>query len=162
MPDEGHANDGTFPSAQEDRHHAGLDPETAQTSSPAYKLGYADLDFMMRDELRPARLQLEYLKPEIMQRDRGVTSTVVVFGSARICDATQAAAKVDEAQRAVEADPKDAAAAQRLKTAQGPCRQAPVLRRGAQTVATHLCSFWRLRSSRAPMGCHAPDAEWWW
>ncbi len=108
----------TFPSAQDDRHHAGLDTETPQTLSPAYKLGYADLDFMMRDELRPARLQLEYLKPEVMQRDRGVTSTVVVFGSARISDPLQAAAKVEAAERAVAADPADPAAARRLKTAQ--------------------------------------------
>ncbi len=73
-----------FPSAQEDRHHASLDPQTPQTRSPAYRLGYADIDFMMRDELRPARLQLEYLKPEIIQRERGITHTVVVFGSARV------------------------------------------------------------------------------
>ena len=52
-----------FPSAQEDRRRARLDPQTPQTRSTAYRLGYADLDFMMRDELRPARLQLEYLNP---------------------------------------------------------------------------------------------------
>ena len=106
-----------FPSAREDSHHAGLDPETPQTLSPAYKLGYADLDFMMRDELRPARLQLEYLKPEVMQRDRGITSTVVVFGSARICDSEVAAARLQEAERAAAAAPADPEAARRLKTA---------------------------------------------
>lgn len=106
----------TFPSAQDDRDHAGLDPETAQTLSPAYRLGYADLDFMMRDELRSARLQLEYLKPEIMQRDRGVTSTVVVFGSARIPDPERAAAQLEQAEQAAKADPSDTLAAQRLKT----------------------------------------------
>ena len=108
---------GTFASAQEDRHHAGLDPETPQTLSPAYKLGYADLDFMMRDELRPARLQLEYLKPEIMQRDRGIASTVVIFGSARIPDPEKAGALLEQAERAVKADPGDLDAARRAKTA---------------------------------------------
>jgi uncharacterized protein (TIGR00730 family) len=109
---------GAFASAQEDRRHACLDPETSQTLSPAYKLGYADLDFMMRDELRPARLQLEYLKPEIMQRDRGISSTVVVFGSARVPDPERAATLVQEAKLAAAANPGDLDAARHLKTVQ--------------------------------------------
>jgi len=108
---------GAFPSAQEDTRHAGLDPQTPQTLSPAYRLGYADIDFMMRDELRPARLQLEYLKPEIVQRDRGITSTVVFFGSARVPSADEAAEQIAEAEQAAAADPKDEEAARRLKTA---------------------------------------------
>ena len=117
MAPSGKESSGAFASAQEDRHHACLDPATPQTLSPAYRLGYADLDFMMRDELRPARLQLEYLKPEIMQRDRGITSTVVVFGSARIPDPEKAASLLEEAERAAAAAPGDPGAAQRLKTA---------------------------------------------
>jgi uncharacterized protein (TIGR00730 family) len=113
----GHERTGAFPTAREDRNHASLDPETPQTLSPAYKLGYADLDFMMRDELRPARLQLEYLKPEILQRDRGITSTVVVFGSARVPDPARAADLVEEAERAAAASPSDQEAARRVKTA---------------------------------------------
>lgn len=88
-----------FPTAQEDRQHAGLDPETPQTSSPAYRLGFADPDFLLRDELRSARLQLEYLKPEILQRDRGITDTVAVFGSARIPAPEDTEAFLEEAQR---------------------------------------------------------------
>lgn len=106
-----------FASADEDRHHAGLDPQTPQTSSPAYRLGYADVDFMMRDELRPARLQLEYWKPEILQRDRGITATVVFFGSARIPDPEQAAALVEEAARTVAEKPDDPEAVRQQKSA---------------------------------------------
>lgn len=106
-----------FASAQEDRHHASLDPQTDQTSSPAYKLGYADPDFMERDELRPARLQLEYLKPEIIQRERGITSTVVFFGSARVPSADEVQKRIVQAEQEAAANPTDAEAARRLKTA---------------------------------------------
>lgn len=107
----------SFASAEEDRHHAGLDPETPQTSSPAYRLGYADVEFMMRDELRPARLQLEYWKPEILQRDRGINATVVFFGSARIPDPGQATLMLEEAARAVADHPDDPEALHRQKAA---------------------------------------------
>ena len=105
-----------FPSAKEDALHTRLDPETPQTSSPAYKLGFADPDFLLRDELRPARLELEYLKPEILQRDRGITSTVVVFGSARIPSPEDAAALLEEAARAAAENPDDPQAVRRERT----------------------------------------------
>jgi uncharacterized protein (TIGR00730 family) len=59
-------------------------PDTPQTRAPAYKLAFRDLDFMKRRELRPVRLQLELLKPEMMLEERGIRSTVVLFGGARI------------------------------------------------------------------------------
>ena len=59
-------------------------PVTAQTRAPAYKLAFTDGDFMMRAELRPVRLQLELLKPQLILDERGVESTVVMFGGARI------------------------------------------------------------------------------
>ncbi|WP_439103357.1 TIGR00730 family Rossman fold protein [Celeribacter marinus] len=59
-------------------------PDTAQTRAPAYKLAFSDVDFMCRDELRPVRLQLELLKPEMMMAEYGVESTIVMFGGARI------------------------------------------------------------------------------
>lgn len=111
----GQERTGVFPSAHEDRRHADLDPETPQTRSPAYKLGFADNDFLLRDELRPARLQLEYLKPEILQRDRGITSTVVIFGSARVPDPADAPSLVEEAERAAAERPDDQEAAHRAE-----------------------------------------------
>ena len=59
-------------------------PDTPQTRSPAYKLAFVDADFMMREELRPVRLQLELLKPQMILDERGIASTVVLFGGARI------------------------------------------------------------------------------
>jgi uncharacterized protein (TIGR00730 family) len=59
-------------------------PDTAQTRAPAYKLAFADKDFLCQDALRPVRLQLELLKPEMMMAEYGVESTVVLFGGARI------------------------------------------------------------------------------
>ena len=70
--------------SHQDRETAHQTPDTAQTRAPAYKLAYDDQDFMCRDELRPVRLQLELLKPELMMQEYGVESTVVLFGGARI------------------------------------------------------------------------------
>ena len=49
----------------------------------AFRMAFTDTDFLLREELRPVRLQLELLKPELIQQEQGVESTVVVFGSAR-------------------------------------------------------------------------------
>ncbi|MBW6416416.1 TIGR00730 family Rossman fold protein [Celeribacter sp. PS-C1] len=67
-----------------DRDTAQHIPDTPQTRSPSYKLAFTDGDFMFRDELRPVRLQLELLKPEILMEEFGVESTIVLFGGARI------------------------------------------------------------------------------
>ncbi len=75
---------GPFRDAHEDRETAHGVPDTAQTRSPSYRLAFADDDFMCRDELRPVRLQLELLKPQMMLDAAGVESTVVLFGGARI------------------------------------------------------------------------------
>lgn len=73
-----------FRDAHVDRKTARAVPDTAQTRSPSYKLAFDDFDFMGRDELRPVRLQLELLKPQLMLDDYGVESTVVLFGGARV------------------------------------------------------------------------------
>ncbi|MGR3501992.1 LOG family protein [Pseudaestuariivita sp.] len=67
-----------------DRSRAEGIPETPQTLAPAYRLAFADEEFMYRDELRPVRLQLELMKPEMIMDERGITSTIVLFGGARI------------------------------------------------------------------------------
>ena len=58
--------------------------DTAQTKSPAFRLAFADDDFLISEDLRGVRFQLEYLKPEFRLRERGINSTVVLFGGARI------------------------------------------------------------------------------
>ncbi|KRS12507.1 lysine decarboxylase [Roseovarius atlanticus] len=73
-----------FRDAHSDRSTAAQVPDTPQTRAPAYRLAFADDDFLCRDELRPVRLQLELLKPEMILNERGIESTVVLFGGARI------------------------------------------------------------------------------
>ncbi|MFP5077701.1 LOG family protein [Rhizobium sp. YIM 134829] len=76
-------------------------PQTPQSVSPSYRLAYADEEFLCREELRPIRLQLELLKTEMALSERGITSTVVMFGGARIPAPGQAAwAAKNEVQRA--------------------------------------------------------------
>ena len=73
-----------FRDAHEDLETSRELPQTPQTRAPAYRLAFADEDFIQRDELRPVRLQLELLKPELLMSEAGVDSTVVLFGGARI------------------------------------------------------------------------------
>ncbi|MDF1873351.1 TIGR00730 family Rossman fold protein [Vannielia sp.] len=73
-----------FRDAHEDIKTAHDVPDTPQTRAPAYRLAFADDEFLCRDELRPVRLQLELLKPEMVMEEHGVRSTVVLFGGARI------------------------------------------------------------------------------
>lgn len=75
-----------FPDAREDMKTSFEAPDTAQTRAPTYRLAFADPDFLCRDELRPVRLQLELLKPEMVLAEKGIESTVVLFGGARIPD----------------------------------------------------------------------------
>ncbi len=70
--------------AHMDRSAAEAVPDTPQTRAPAYRLAFNDEDFLCRDELRPVRLQLELLKPEMLLDAAGITSTIVLFGGARI------------------------------------------------------------------------------
>ncbi|MCB1464753.1 MAG: LOG family protein [Nitratireductor sp.] len=73
-----------MPHSPEDIEKARRIPDTPQTRAPAYRLAVDDLDFLTRDELRPVRLQLELMKPELILQERGIRSTVVMFGGARI------------------------------------------------------------------------------
>lgn len=66
-------------------------PDTPQTRAPAYRLAFTDTDFLLREELRPVRLQLELLKPEMVMDARGIKSTIVMFGGARIPSPAHAA-----------------------------------------------------------------------
>ena len=57
---------------------------TPQTSDPAYRLAFQDMDFLLREDLRPVRFQLELLKPELLLDEAGIESLMVFYGSARI------------------------------------------------------------------------------
>ncbi|OIO04114.1 MAG: Rossman fold protein, TIGR00730 family [Elusimicrobia bacterium CG1_02_63_36] len=77
--------------------------------SPTYRKAYRDREFMDLEELRPIRIQLELLKPEMRLAELDVRSTVVVFGSARTQSPETAARLLRDAQRALKRRPKNAA-----------------------------------------------------
>ena len=69
----------------------------------AYHLAFTDFDFLLQDELRPVRVQLELMKPEMVQTKLGIESTIVLFGSARIKPPEAALAALDAARRGTDA-----------------------------------------------------------
>lgn len=94
-----------FPTAQEDLKSARLSPVTPQTLSNTYRLAYEDTEFLLLDELRPVRLQLELMKPEIVQREYGIEETVVIFGSTRIQEHTVAEKRLELAREEASREP---------------------------------------------------------
>jgi predicted Rossmann-fold nucleotide-binding protein len=90
----------TFPTALEDAEKEDEVPH-ARYEGPesSYRLAFTDTEFLLREELRPVRMQLELLKPEMVQDELGVEATIVIFGSARIL-APEVAQKALEAAQA--------------------------------------------------------------
>ena len=76
--------------------------------SPAYREATDDADFLGRPETRGVRLQLDYLKPEVLLQQAGIEQTVVVFGSTRIVEPAAAWRAADAAASALAADPDNA------------------------------------------------------
>lgn len=89
----------TFPTAHEDA-ETELETPNARYEGPesAYRLAFTDTEFMLREELRPIRLQLELLKPQLVQDEQGVEATIVMFGSARIVAPDVAARELEAAR----------------------------------------------------------------
>jgi uncharacterized protein (TIGR00730 family) len=89
-----------FHPAREEAEVANQPTSSPQTRDKAYRLAFQDMDFLLREDLRPVRFQLELLKPELMLDEAGIGSTFVFYGSARIpepdkADAIVAAASTD-------------------------------------------------------------------
>jgi uncharacterized protein (TIGR00730 family) len=75
-----------------------MSDNAVQRTSRSYLLAVEDTEFLLRDEMRSLRFAMEYAKPELLLRDWGVRSTVVVFGSARIPSPEQADAMLEQAK----------------------------------------------------------------
>jgi len=86
-----------FHPAREEAETAAQAAETPQTVSPAYRLAFQDMDFLLREDLRPVRFQLELLKPELLLDEANIASTFVFYGSARIPEPARADALIDAA-----------------------------------------------------------------
>jgi uncharacterized protein (TIGR00730 family) len=101
-----------FPSAKEEARQA--EPSRYDGPESAFKLAFTDTAFLLREELRPVRMQLELLKPELVQKELGIESTIVIFGSARILPPELAQARLAAEQAAPASDDQP----QRLQRAQ--------------------------------------------
>ena len=56
-----------FPTAQEDAEAVPSRRRATTGRKAAYRLAFTDTEFLLREELRPVRMQLELLKPEMVQ-----------------------------------------------------------------------------------------------
>jgi uncharacterized protein (TIGR00730 family) len=111
------AHDEKFPTAGEDARSAELRVSSPQALSPAYKLAFADPDFLLLDALRPVRLQLELLKPELIQQEQGIRSTVVIFGGTRVPEREAAEKLLAEAEEAARRHPSNEALSRQVRVA---------------------------------------------
>ncbi len=88
-----------FPRAKQDAETAKHGVSTPQTEHPAYRLAFQDMDFLLREDLRPVRFQLELLKPELLFEEAKIASTFVMYGSARIPEPSKAQAMLAAAPK---------------------------------------------------------------
>lgn len=86
-------------------------------ASPSYIPADRDTDFLQREELRPLRLGLELLKPELIQKEQGIQSTIVVFGSARLREPPEARESLRLAEEDLAKAPHDPLRKQRVSVA---------------------------------------------
>lgn len=100
-------------------------PSSPLSSSSAYKRADSDSDFLQRDELRAVRLQLEWFKPELIQQDEGIESTIVVFGSSRLLEPQAAQAQLAKAEQDLAQSPTDTDKQQAVAIAKNQLALAP-------------------------------------
>jgi hypothetical protein len=87
-----------FPEASTDARAAKHVPSSPQTESVAYRLAFQDTEFLLREDLRPVRFQLELLKPELLMNEANIASTFVFYGSARVPEPAKAQALLEAAR----------------------------------------------------------------
>lgn len=86
-----------FPTAEESA--AAVKPvERYGGADSSYRLAFVDERFLLREDLRPVRMQLELLKAEMIQREQHIESTIVIYGSSRIVAPDVAQARLHEAR----------------------------------------------------------------
>jgi uncharacterized protein (TIGR00730 family) len=86
--------------------------------SASYRRADEDTEFLNSEETRGVRLQIDYLKPQILLDRHGVEHTIVVFGGTRILEPAAAAQDVETLQRALRERPADGELAGRLARAE--------------------------------------------
>jgi len=86
--------------------------------SSSYILSHMDTAFLDRDELRPVRLQLELMKPELVLSEHNIQSTIVVFGGTRVIEKKKAERKIAQIEKRLEKKPNDPKIKQQLLIAE--------------------------------------------
>ncbi len=86
--------------------------------SPSYRLAFEDPEFLNDDDLRGTRLMLELLKPETIQQELRIESTIVVFGGTRVVEQDDAERRVEAAHRALDRTPGDPILVRQLAVAE--------------------------------------------
>ena len=71
---------------------------SAQMQSATYRLPVEDTAFLLRDEMRAIRFAMEYSKADLLLRDWGIRSTIIVFGSSRVPSPEQAECRIEAAR----------------------------------------------------------------
>lgn len=107
-------------------------------SSPTYRQADEDIDFLNRDDVRPTRLGLDYLKPELNLREHGIRHTIVVYGSTRIAEPREAQRRVDEIRQSIKhggSDPDLEAALRRAERVLGRSHYYGIAREFAKLVS---------------------------
>jgi uncharacterized protein (TIGR00730 family) len=128
--------------------HGHMDRILAIRQSSSYRQSHVDPDFMCRAELRPVRLQLELLKPELIMQEHGVQSTVVVFGGTRVIERHLAEQRLDEARSALAEHPGDLHLQRRVRIATNVLKKSQYYdearefaRIASQHQIDHLCDY---------------------
>lgn len=93
-----HIGERIFRPARQEAHDATITVDTPQTQSASYRLAFQDTEFLLREDLRPVRFQLELLKPQLLLDEARIISTFVFYGSARIPSPDKAQALIDAAR----------------------------------------------------------------
>lgn len=91
--------------------------QTTPKSSSSYIPADRDSEFLQREELRSVRIGLELLKPELIQREHGVRSTIVVFGSSRLQEPAAAQTALLLAEQEFAGSPRSAEAQRKASIA---------------------------------------------
>ncbi|MGB9698037.1 MAG: TIGR00730 family Rossman fold protein [Thermodesulfobacteriota bacterium] len=86
-------------------------------NSPSYCRADCDFALLQREELRGARLQLEFLKPDLIFDENGVLATIVVFGGTRIVEKAKAKQKLAELLELIKKHPRDKSLKRQLNIA---------------------------------------------
>ncbi|MFG6416518.1 LOG family protein [Roseateles sp. DC23W] len=122
-----------FPTAKEEARALQPHPEYDGPGS-AYQLAFSDEQFLLRQDMRHVRMQLELMKPELLLNEQGVKSTIVIFGSARILPEESARALLAAAEQSG-----DEAALRQARSKLAMSRYYEEARRFAQ-IATSTCA----------------------